>query len=148
MCLSVLLSCSLVLCNREHAVWHLEVSLINRVHVTRWQFQRLRGSDGVFLANYRKKSLTCFCPIQRMFNCFKCSDGKVSHVWGVITLRSKFILVLRENIMVNISHLSEQPVRSHLYSSLWWGCIWKRYGGLSLSIPEFDRSQTIYPNNA
>lgn len=102
----------------------------------RWQFEwgvRKRWSLPRHITEKKKKSLTCFRPIQRMFNCFKCSDGKVSHVWGVITPRSKFILVLRENMMVNISLLSQQLARSHLFSSLWWGRIWKRHGGLSLS---------------
>lgn len=68
-------------------------------------------------------------------------------MWGVITLRSKFILVLRANIKVNIFLLGEEPVRSCLGSSLWWGCIWRRCGSLSLSIPKFDWSQSISPNN-
>lgn len=52
-----------------------------------------------------------------MFNCFKGFDGKASHVWIVITPCLKFILVLKENIVVNISPLNEQPVRSAFSSN-------------------------------
>lgn len=39
-------------------------------------------------------------------------------MWGVITLRSKFVLVLRENIRVNISLLGEVGQKPPVFQSL------------------------------
>lgn len=39
-------------------------------------------------------------------------------MWGVITLRSKFVLVLRENIRVNISLLGEVSQKPSVFQSL------------------------------
>lgn len=93
---------------------------------------RLRVCGWVFLAIFQccQKIIDMFHPIQRMFNCFKGFDGKASHVWIVITPCLKFILVLKENIVVNISPLNEQPVRSAFSSN--YGLVFWR--GLQCSL--------------
>lgn len=120
-CFSVPLSCPLVVFNRICAVWQLEV-LINRAHVTptRQQFEQVACTwlnVPRHISVLSKKIIDEFHPNQRMFNCFKGFDERGSHVWIVITPCSKFILVLKENSLVNISPLNEQSVSS---TSFWW----------------------------
>lgn len=114
LCFSVPLSCPLVLCNHINVKWQLDVSVINRVHVTRTR-QQFEQVACMWLSVPHHISVchkNHWHPIQRMCNCFKGFDGKVSHVWIVITPCSKFVHVLKENNMVNISPLNEQPVVS------------------------------------
>ena len=116
MCFSVPLSCPLVLCNHINMRWQPEVSVINCVHVTRTKQQYEHVACSWLSVPHHisvcQKIIDMFHLIQRMFNSFKGFDGKASHVWIVITPCSKFVHVLKENNIVNISPLNEQLVLS------------------------------------
>lgn len=129
MCFLVPLSCTLVLCNHIHATWQPEVSVINCVHVTRTRQQLEQVvcawlSVPCHISALSKKSLTCSIQFKECLTVFKGFDGKASDVWLVITPCSKFILVLKENNVVNISPFSEPPVLS---PSVWWSCFLKGF---------------------
>lgn len=100
-------------------MWLGRGSSLNRLYVRGW----------VFLAIFQRcqKIIDMFHPIQRMFNCFKGFDGKASHVWLVITPCSKFVHVLKENSVVNISPLNEQPVIIVFSPVSWWSCLLKGF---------------------
>lgn len=77
---------------------------------------RLCVRGRAFLAVFQRcqKSLTCSIQFKECLTVCKWFDGKTSHVWIVITPCSKFVHVLKENSVVNISPFNEQSVISAL----------------------------------
>lgn len=122
-------------------MWLGRGSSLNRLHVRGW----------VFLTIFQccQKIIDMFHPIQRMFNCFKGFDGKASQVWLVITPCSKFVHVLTENSVVNISPLNEQPVISDFPPQFFDDLVCWRGSQLILDFyflhATYDNYDDIYP---